>query len=89
GQGACQAIEDGLVLARCLKASSDIPLALQLYQTKRLNRANKIVNTSHFIGTIGQLEKPLACRLRNFVAKITPASRQLQQIDWVAGYEIE
>ncbi|MCB0209217.1 MAG: FAD-dependent monooxygenase [Anaerolineae bacterium] len=89
GQGACQAIEDGVVLARCLKASPDIPFALELYQTKRLDRANKVVNTSYFIGNIGQLKNPLACRLRDFVAKITPASRQLQQFDWVVGYEIE
>ena len=89
GQGACQAIEDALVLARCLKATPDIPFALQLYQTKRLKRANKVVTTSYFIGTVGQLKNPLACRLRDFLAKTMPAERQLKQVDWVVGYEIE
>lgn len=89
GQGACQAIEDGLVLARCLKGSPDVPLAFHLYQIKRLERANTIVNRSRFVGTAGQLQHPLACRLRNLLAKIVPPRRQLNQLDWIAGYEIE
>lgn len=43
-QGAGTAIEDGVVLARCLKgvASQDIPKALQLYETLRIERASQI-----------------------------------------------
>ena len=45
-QGACMALEDGIVLARCLDDSDDIETALQRYQTARIPRTTRIVNGS-------------------------------------------
>lgn len=46
-QGAIMAIEDGMVLARCLEASPDDPAkALQNYQSLRIERTTAIVNGS-------------------------------------------
>ena len=46
-QGANMAIEDGLVLARCLDAfSSDLTAALQRYEQARIDRTTRIVNGS-------------------------------------------
>ena len=45
-QGACMAIEDGAVLARCLVMEPDVSSALQLYQRNRIDRTAKIVNGS-------------------------------------------
>jgi salicylate hydroxylase len=45
-QGACMAIEDGAVLARCLEREPDVSSALQLYQRNRIDRTAKIVNGS-------------------------------------------
>lgn len=42
-QGAIMAIEDGVVLARCLDAYDDIGAALVAYQNARVDRATKIV----------------------------------------------
>ena len=47
------AIEDGMVLARCLEAYDDVEVALNRYQDVRLERTAKIVigsaeNTSRF-----------------------------------------
>lgn len=42
-QGAIMAIEDGVVLARCLDAYDDIGAALAAYQNARVDRATKIV----------------------------------------------
>ncbi|MGX1306452.1 salicylate hydroxylase [Amorphus suaedae] len=47
-QGAIMAIEDGVVLARCLEANPDDPvLALQAYQALRIERTTAIVNGSN------------------------------------------
>lgn len=47
-QGAIMAIEDGVVLARCLEASPDDPAgALQTYQSMRIERTTAIVNGSN------------------------------------------
>lgn len=45
-QGANMAIEDGLVLARCIEAHADIEAALTRYEALRLDRTTKIVNGS-------------------------------------------
>ena len=45
-QGANMAIEDGMVLARCLDASADIPEALRHYEAARLDRTSRIVRGS-------------------------------------------
>jgi len=49
-QGAIMALEDAVVLARCLDAFSDPQEALQRYQNARVERATKIVNGSNETG---------------------------------------
>ena len=46
GQGACQAIEDAVVLADCLRDEPDVPGALRAYEARRLPRAVEIWNRS-------------------------------------------
>ncbi len=45
-QGANQALEDGLVLARCLQSYTDVREALRRYETLRIERTSAIVNGS-------------------------------------------
>ena len=82
GQGACQALEDAVVLARCLSGASDVPAALEAYQHARIPRANAIVRQSRRVGEVGQWANPLACAVRNMLARLLlPLSieRQLRQ----------
>jgi len=83
GQGAGQAIEDALVLARCLATEPSVTSALQAYERQRLTRANTIVQRSHRLGQVFQWEGPLATRMRNSLFKITPSQVLLQQLEWV------
>jgi salicylate hydroxylase len=46
GQGANMAIEDGMILSRCIEASSDMDEALQRYEAARLDRTSRIVETA-------------------------------------------
>lgn len=45
-QGACAAIEDGVILRRCLDVKSSIAEALDLYESNRVDRAHRIVEQS-------------------------------------------
>ena len=93
GRGACQAIEDAVVLARCLEqvvqtnAKVGVPSALRRYEGLRGERTAWIVRRSRALGRIGQMENPLLCRLRDAVLKATPGRAQLRQLDQVLRYE--
>jgi salicylate hydroxylase len=45
-QGAGMALEDGLILARCLERFADAPTALQRYEQARLERTSRVVRGS-------------------------------------------
>jgi 2-polyprenyl-6-methoxyphenol hydroxylase-like FAD-dependent oxidoreductase len=75
GQGACQAIEDAIVLARALSAvgaSGDPVTALRRYEAARAPRANAVVAGARRLGAIGQAEGALTCRLRDALLALTP-----------------
>ena len=89
GQGACQAIEDAVELARCLgrvvqtNAKDRVPPALRRYEALRGERTAWIVRRSRALGRIGQIENPLLCRLRDAALKATPTRLQLRQFERV------
>ena len=87
GQGACQAIEDAVVLARCLGSGDGIPGSLRLYEERRLRRTTTVVRRSRLVGRVTQLENPLLCRLRDALAKRTSARAQLRQYEEIVRYE--
>ena len=89
GQGACQAMEDAVVLASCLRAASDVPAALRSYEALRMARSANITNQSWLIGKICQWENPLACWLRNKFSQTTLAQRSgLRMIEKVFRHEV-
>jgi 2-polyprenyl-6-methoxyphenol hydroxylase-like FAD-dependent oxidoreductase len=74
GQGGGQAVEDAVVLARCLTAEADLPAALARYQAQRLPRANGFVSQSRRLGQVGQWQHPLACWVRDRLFRLVPPS---------------
>jgi 2-polyprenyl-6-methoxyphenol hydroxylase-like FAD-dependent oxidoreductase len=92
GQGACQAIEDAVVLARSLDEEGDIEAALRLYEERRADRVAYVVRQSRRLGWIGQLENPLLRRVRDATLRTIPKrvqlSAHLQQMEPVVGYEV-
>jgi 2-polyprenyl-6-methoxyphenol hydroxylase-like FAD-dependent oxidoreductase len=67
GQGGCQAIEDGVVLARALAASPDPARAWEAFTAERYARTAAITNDSWRFGQVGQWEGRAACWLRDRV----------------------
>jgi 2-polyprenyl-6-methoxyphenol hydroxylase-like FAD-dependent oxidoreductase len=81
GQGACQALEDAVILARCATDSD-----LAAYDAERRPRTTMISKRSARIGRFAQLQSPPAVVLRNLVMRATPASSLLRSLkpvlDW-------
>lgn len=74
GQGAGQAIEDGLALTNSLKAHNDnVEKAFSSFQVYRKKKVDKIVKNSWMIGNIAQLQNPFLCGFRNAFMRTTPA----------------
>jgi 2-polyprenyl-6-methoxyphenol hydroxylase-like FAD-dependent oxidoreductase len=71
GQGACQAIEDAVVLARKLKEEADVPSALQAYEAERKPRTAKYQNLAARLGAMGQWRNPASVLMRNTIMQVT------------------
>ncbi|MFO0805037.1 MAG: FAD-dependent monooxygenase [Gemmataceae bacterium] len=65
GQGGCLAIEDGVVLARVLQASTDLATAWAAFTAERFGRAAAITNESWRFGRIAQWQGRLSCWFRD------------------------
>jgi 2-polyprenyl-6-methoxyphenol hydroxylase-like FAD-dependent oxidoreductase len=80
GQGACQAIEDAVVLGRCLMEQRDVTLALKNYDRLRRDRADAVVTAARRLGRVAQLESRLACGLRDAAVRWTPQALNRRQM---------
>lgn len=80
GQGACQALEDAVVLSRLLTgaAAEGVPAALERYSATRMPRTHMIVKRSHQMGRMSTWRSPAAIALRNtlvsVVGKVSPGA---------------
>ena len=88
GQGACQALEDAVVLARCLGQSGEAGPALRQYEQLRIPRANSLVRQSRQLGKVGQWENPVAIWLREIFLRSIAPRMQGRLMDQVMGPEL-
>jgi 2-polyprenyl-6-methoxyphenol hydroxylase-like FAD-dependent oxidoreductase len=80
GQGACQALEDAVVLADALRADGDVATALRKYEERRRRRTAFVTEQSWSLGKILQWQNPLAVRFREFVSGSRFGRRQGERI---------
>lgn len=80
GQGACQAIEDAVVLAACLRPDGDPAAGLRRYETLRQPRTAAIVRQAARLGQVAQWENPLLCALRDFLNRRVPQKMLEKQV---------
>ena len=94
GQGAAMAIEDGVVLAKCLRDCAEIPVAFTAYETLRRERVERVVDQGNRTGGWKALP-PLAriprdaimhLAMRRMARTGTDPSRWIydHHIDWTA-----
>jgi 2-polyprenyl-6-methoxyphenol hydroxylase-like FAD-dependent oxidoreductase len=72
GMGASLALEDAVVLARCLQNENSIETALQRYEKSRRSRVRRIVRTSALLARPEQLENRVGCRVRDLSSRLAP-----------------
>lgn len=61
---------------------------LRRYEVLRSDRTADIVQRSRRIRTVGQLENPFLCWLRDRALGMVPAEAQPRQIQEVVGYKV-
>ena len=81
GQGACQALEDAVALGQSIKRASDLTAAFELYERRRLRRANRVVAISRQASRSVQIDNPLLCVLRDGFARLLPRAAVLRMLD--------
>jgi 2-polyprenyl-6-methoxyphenol hydroxylase-like FAD-dependent oxidoreductase len=88
GQGANMAIEDGVILARCLEASPDVTEALQRYEAARLPRTSRIVNSA-FEGASRLRKRELADpdKAVAFMERQFGSAALAARYAWIYGYD--
>jgi len=90
GQGASLAMEDALVLAKCLRDLPEVERAFATYERLRRQRAEKIVAYSHRIGRSKTISNPLGVWIRDLVMPFalkrfaSPAAHA-----WIYTYHID
>jgi 2-polyprenyl-6-methoxyphenol hydroxylase-like FAD-dependent oxidoreductase len=72
GQGACQALEDGVALGESVERTSSVAEALQLYEGRRVRRANREVALSRQATRGVQIDNPLLCAFRDGLISLLP-----------------
>jgi 2-polyprenyl-6-methoxyphenol hydroxylase-like FAD-dependent oxidoreductase len=81
GQGACQALEDAVVLGESLKRAPTLTGAFELYERQRLSRANRVVAAARQATRGVQIDNPLLCALRDGFASLLPKRVVLRMLD--------
>lgn len=79
GQGACQAIEDAIVLAARLHGCEDPAAALRSYEAERQQRTATIMRRARRIGELAAWEHRISCAVRDRLLRVVlsgPAARQ-------------
>jgi salicylate hydroxylase len=88
GQGANMAIEDGIVLARCLAAHDDVGTALERYNAARVERTAKLVRGANAAAKV--FHNPAladAAGARAYVNAEWSEARTKERYDWIFSYD--
>ncbi len=71
-QGASQALEDAVWVARCLDRQPDPAVALRAYESHRQDRTEMVVRTGRRLGRMWNLSNPIAVAVRDLVMQYGP-----------------
>jgi 2-polyprenyl-6-methoxyphenol hydroxylase-like FAD-dependent oxidoreductase len=87
GQGACQAIEDAVVLGEEL-AESDVVAALARYGARRAKHTADVARASRQMSRVAHLRSPVAAGLRNTLLRASPPSVSLRRLEPIVGHAL-
>ena len=87
GQGACQAIEDGVIVGKMLGASDDDPATLRAYERKRIERTAPIVKRARMQGGLMQGNNAVMSVVRTNFFRFAPQKQVLKGFQEFLTYE--
>jgi 2-polyprenyl-6-methoxyphenol hydroxylase-like FAD-dependent oxidoreductase len=87
GQGGGLALEDALVLARCLEKRTSVEAALRRYESLRCNRTSHMQQRARLMGRVGQWENRAFVAARQAVTSLLPASLFEHNLRRVYSYQ--
>ena len=91
GQGAAQAIVDGVVLGRLLTGDARIADALLAYEAERHGKTAALLQQGRRTARVMRVMNPIACAIREAIVRAIPAdlvARLLVQINRRAGTDV-
>ncbi|MBY0549344.1 MAG: FAD-dependent monooxygenase [Candidatus Obscuribacterales bacterium] len=88
GQGGCQALEDSVTLASCLKNESNTEKALRRYESLRKPRTASFVHQSRNSGAVSLSSSPLVTRVRDLILPLIPSDYLIRKLHTLSDYEL-
>ena len=91
GQGAAQAIVDGVTLGRLLAGNVRVPDALRRYEAERRNKATALLHQGRRTAAVMRMRNPIACAIRERIVAAIPADaivRLIARINRRAGTDV-
>lgn len=90
GQGASMALEDAVVLARCLRDAPSHEQAFARYERLRRGRVDKIVEFAHRMGLNKKVSNPMAIALRDAIMPhILSRFATEERRSWIYDYPLD
>jgi len=87
GQGCCMALEDALVLAKCVSQGPSIASAFERYESLRRPRTTHLQRRSRMMGRIGQWDNRVLVAGRKTITNLLPAMLFEYNLRKVYSYE--
>src|SRR5690606_6020252 len=87
-QGAAMAVEDAVLLARVMDATSDTARALQMFEKLRRPRLTRVALRGRFNHFAWQVGGPVAL-VRDMILRLRPGDKLAADFDWLYGHDIE
>jgi 2-polyprenyl-6-methoxyphenol hydroxylase-like FAD-dependent oxidoreductase len=84
-QGGNQAIEDGVVLARCLSGERDVASALRAYEERRIARTTPLVKNSAWVAGLNAWSDPLRVAVRDRIFAVGLPRKGLKDLRTAVG----
>jgi 2-polyprenyl-6-methoxyphenol hydroxylase-like FAD-dependent oxidoreductase len=91
GQGAAQAIVDGVTLGRLLTGDAAVPQALRSYEAERRGKTTALLHQGRRTARVMRMMNPVACAIREAIIRAIPADavvRLVARINRRAGTDV-
>lgn len=88
GHGASMALEDAIVLAKCLRDIPVLKRAFQTYQNQRADRVDKVASQARRIGKQKAISNPVKLWFRDLLMPVF-IKFGTNSMDWLFAYQVE